>query len=379
MRKWSVVILLFLAVILHLSTTQTTHAFTVYATAAEDLDLNNVGSATIDTNTSHFRNAWVRSGFMLSDNGVPSSNFWIMNPRFSAASFWLSARVYLTGGIHQDFACGGEDNIWFRFADSSNFTRLYLVNSSCNTNFSSASSWRLYKTGSSGSTLLMSGFSCGFALTPATPDKLDVQVINYNLSSGTINFYVNNTLCGSYTGQLYTDSATALSGVSFGAPGFFSDNATLTWSEIMISDSDTRSLGLATLVPNGTGNSNSWTCTGSSPAASISVVVNTDSTNCNSPTSGQTQEWTVSNLPGGTWAVLGVGMSIRSADGIIGPTGIKPVVRTGGSDFLGTNQAQVLSLQNYQYFWYLNPNTSAPWTTSDVNSGGFNLGVNSQP
>ncbi len=72
-------------------------------------------------------------------------------------------------------------------------------------------------------------------------------------------------------------------------------------------------------------------------------------------------------LPAGS--VLGVQINILARKTDSGPRGIKPVIRSGGSDFLGTEQNP--SATSYSYLheaWGKNPVSAAAWDIATVNA-----------
>jgi hypothetical protein len=227
-------------------------------------------------------------------------------------------------------------------------------------------------------TQIGTAFQGAFNPSPAAPDAFDWQVSSYGTSC-TINFYINSNLVFNYSGNCQTDSNTTLNGLRLYAADITSHVAD--WSEIIIANGDTRSLGLVTMQPTGNGNTQAWTCTGGTNFGSVNVWNNTDSTNCNSSTGGQLEEFSVGgSLPGNALGIVAVAESARVAVGAAGPQNLQFDVRTGGTSYQSSNvsPAPGASFGQSEYIWTTNPNTSTAWTTGNLTTAGFNIGLDSQ-
>ena len=75
----------------------------------------------------------------------------------------------------------------------------------------------------------------------------------------------------------------------------------------------------------------------------------------------------MADLPSGTWDVLAVQVNNHARKSDAGTRYIRPVVRTGGADFVGTSVVMAESYDTFWEVWNLNPNTTAAWTQSEVN------------
>ena len=344
-----------------------------YWVGAEDIDYGLLGGSSIDTTAGHYRSSFVRTSIRTNAGGFAAAG-----ENLNLSSFWFSSRLF---SHWVTYNCNSNNDIyqpWLIFTDNGSTRRLILTYN-CYAGWpNSGLAYRVYKGNASGTLTQLGGsFAGGVNTDPSTPDKIDVNVSNYG-PSGVITVYINSVQVYSYSGDLHTDSNTSIGGALLSSGSDSNGGNYSAWSEGIFSDTITTSLNVAALVPNGTGNTSLWACTGASPAASVNAIINTDSTNCNSSTVGQLQQWTISNLPTGSWAVIAFGLSMRSSDGTSGPSNIQPVVRVGSTDYSATAIPQSIGAQTYQYWWYSNPATSAGWTTGDINATGFNVGVKPQ-
>ena len=103
----------------------------------------------------------------------------------------------------------------------------------------------------------------------------------------------------------------------------------------------------------------------------------------------QTDTYVTENLSLGSGITISsVKVYIRFRSNNVGYTAKgKPVVRTGGTDYFGTEFNPSISWTTYNYEWTVNPGTSNPWTPAEVNAmeigvaldrAGVDAGDNSQ-
>jgi hypothetical protein len=321
----------------------------IYWAGGEDSDLYQVGGAIVSTNSAGFRSGYARCGLLV--NGAASAQ-WIPYVPFSSttSSFWSTMRVY-TGT--QGTSNGSK---YFSWLDSSGIERLRLVGTGTN------STYRIEKVDSTPTaTQLGSNFTM-VTSNGAILDKLDVY-INYN-TSGQITVYLNGIQQFTYSGDVTTNSVTALGQINFGY-----QLAASSWlSEMIVSDTDTRSMSLQTLAPVANGNTHNFD-TGSPAAANVNEIVLNDATLDGSTTAGQIDEYTIPALVSGTFSIIAVGISARMQKGATGPSKMDLVVRSGSTDYLSSDQVLTTTWTGYQNWWVTDPNTSASWTGLPVNIG----------
>jgi len=131
------------------------------------------------------------------------------------------------------------------------------------------------------------------------------------------------------------------------------------------------------LHPDGPGATQAWDVVGA--ATHYQAVWDTagpddDTTYIHTATAGLVDTETFSNtgLPAGSIYGLQIGLYARKTDS--GLRQIAPVVRAGGTDYVGTNKEP--SFASYAYLIQLyetNPATAAAWTIADVNAAEFGI------
>ncbi|KAA0695642.1 hypothetical protein DTW90_21945 [Neorhizobium sp. P12A] len=87
-----------------------------------------------------------------------------------------------------------------------------------------------------------------------------------------------------------------------------------------------------------------------------------------------------SAIPPGIYNVLALTMNARTLVGSTGPQHFDFVTRTNGTDYPSADFAPLNSFSNIgNYIQTVNPATSAPWTLSDFQAAGFNVGEETKP
>lgn len=151
------------------------------------------------------------------------------------------------------------------------------------------------------------------------------------------------------------------------------------WSEIIVTDVDTRSLSLITVAPLAAGAANTFSTPGA--VGNINEVTINDTTLISSATANQIAEYTADTSlitsAGGNPAVRAVSTYSRSQRGATGPQNMQHVVRVGGTDFTSATKSLITSFGQVSHVFELNPATSAAWAMSDITTAGFNIGVKS--
>jgi hypothetical protein len=208
--------------------------------------------------------------------------------------------------------------------------------------------------------------------------KVDVNIV-YAVA-GSIVIYENAAATSplfSYTGDVTTNSITALTGYDLGPCSQTSGGSqTVTYSEIIVHTDSTLSMGLAYGTPATFGNTHNWS--GAVADINEATMVLTDFNA--SDTAGQLQQFTVNAIPVGSFSVRAVIVGGTAQKGSSGPTQVAFNVRTGGADYFGANIPMnvLVSALPYQTAWELNPGTGVSWLTSQVGSAsGFNIGLKS--
>jgi hypothetical protein len=269
-----------------------------------------------------------------------------------------------------------------RITDGAGIVRLGLIHNPTNHGAfvaapnTVASNWMVVKFNAAGTaTQIGSVLSGTFTGSPGSPDALDIQISSYGVS-GTINIYINGTLVYNFTGDVHTDSNTTVNGLRLAGvmDSTQSDTYALYYSEVIVSDSDTRGMSLATLTPAADGNTDNWDIGG---VTNINELVEDDTTLNASGTPGQIQQYTTNALPSGTFGVVAVMISGRMMAGSSGgPTKVDFGVRTAGVDHWSADVTLPGSLATVQNVFMTDPGTSAPFDPTVLGTG-FNVGLKS--
>lgn len=220
----------------------------------EDISFENVGGAWAasqvgtnvtfvpDTTSGHFRSGYGRHALTVPSASAGGSTCYLKATIPSSSSFWFSGRCWLQTGSNP-----GSGAIVWQLFDSGGAPRLRMRNTG-----STASGPFVIETVNSSGTATQVGGTLSGGFSDATINKIDVNV-NYATSGG-FNVYINGTLAVTYAGDITTNSVTALTAVGFGQLlyGFFNTQQN-SWSEIIVSTSDSRSMSVVTQAPSALG------------------------------------------------------------------------------------------------------------------------------
>ncbi len=323
---------------------------TIYFGGGEDCDFYQVGGGTVTTNTFYYRTTYARCALLCT---ALTTCYWQNWLPFNISTFWTSARWGYSGAN----ATGTAFNL-ISWVDSSNLERIRIITTNTINQF------RVEKVDASGTaTQLGSSFLLVPSNLSGSPDKLDVYMV-YN-SVGTFTVYLNGIQYFTYSGDVTTNSVTALANIRFGNGSGTGNSA---WAEVILADTDTRSWNLQTLPPVANGNTHNFD-TGSPAASNVNEIVLNDSTLDGSTTSGQIDQYTIPAIAGGTYTIISIGVSARMQKGASGPSKMDLGVRSGGSDFWSSDQVLTVAWTDYQNWWATDPNTSATWGGLPTNIG----------
>jgi hypothetical protein len=87
-----------------------------------------------------------------------------------------------------------------------------------------------------------------------------------------------------------------------------------------------------------------------------------------SATEGEKDTYSMSDLSSTTEAIIGVITEAISAKSDSGTKFMRPVIRTSSTDYNGTSEALSETYVMQTTVWDENPNTTNPWTGSEVDS-----------
>ena len=134
---------------------------------------------------------------------------------------------------------------------------------------------------------------------------------------------------------------------------------------------------VACIRPDGAGNSTQWTPSAGSNWQNVDDEEPNDDTDYNSEgTAGDKDLYTLTALPTSAGSVAGIREITRHRKDDAGAATIRQLIRTGSTDYEGSD---VVVGDNYTYAQAIretNPNTSAAWTESEIN--GLEAGVKRQ-
>jgi len=336
----------------------------IYFVGAEDCDFLNFGGGVVTTDSSHFRSAYARCALQINVTTPTSyglSSYWASpTGAFTQSSFWMTARYY-----DASISNAGDAGYLVRWNDSSGNARL-LVGYDCQSNDTGPSTWlyQLKTVDSSGNVTILANSVAG--INSGYVAKLDFYV-DY-ASAGSFQMYVDGVPFLSYTGNLTTNGLTTLAGFNLGQSTQGNDNAGIVaWSEVIVSSSDTRSMSLETLPPNGQGATSQWT--GDATGNSVNEVVLNDSSGISSDTADQIELFT---QPGTSVApfIAAVAVTARAMTASGAPQNIGLLLRSGGVTGSSPAEALANSFGFHQYIWTTDPATGNPFASlSTVQTG----------
>lgn len=350
----------------------------------EDIDFSVIGGSYGLTNAA---NIWVnstaggaafREGYArcaLSPGGGvtglhANNSIWIRTRAFSASDFWLSARLsYQQGDPAITWSGVGQDGL-LRIRDAGLVTRLRLYPSPGLPRM--AAPFLLQKVTAAGVATTLATTTSGFSLLPSSPDKLDIA-LNYGVA-GSARIYINGTLVLTYDGDLTTDGATALAFVELGSISLQANSdGTNNWSEVIVSTQDTRNQSLVTRAPVAAGETDDWTGT----AGDMNDLRANDANPNLSVTADQVQEYTLTALPAGSFAILDVTQVVRATAGATGPQHVQLGNRIAGTEYFSSDLAPTVAWDTYSYTTTLNPATGLAYTQDALDAVDYNFAMKS--
>lgn len=347
---------------------------TILFAGGEDFDFTPIngaistsGNLAIVSGAGTIRTGYAR--YAINVNSFIANTVFLRAPFAPTQSFWFSARVCCQTG--QPPSSGA---YIVQFVDANSVRRLRLRN----TTNTPGGPWALEKVDASGTaTQLGSNSITGFSSNPSTPDKLDIFVNDAVAGSAAV--YINGVQVINFTGDVTTNSVTALAGVDLGSWDTYSNPFPVNtcWSEIIVSTTDTRNMSLVTQAPTALGNTDTFS---SGAVAHVNGTQYADSSPDYSTTAGQIQEYQVTPaIPSGTFSVVSLVQHVRATIGGTGPQHLDFAVRVGTTDYFSADQAVSTAWGLVSYNWDTNPATGAAWGTADLaaSSTAFNMGYRS--
>lgn len=186
-------------------------------------------------------------------------------------------------------------------------------------------------------------------------------------TGGVFEVFVNGVQVAVYTGDTNLFSGSQIKTIALGAT--YDGIASAQWSQVIVTDTDdTRAMKLATLGPNADGALTEWTG-GYTDVDEVGIY--NDGDYISSGTPNQVELFGMSDLSAtaATLDVIAFVMAGRGRKGAAGPQNVQAAVRTSGVDYFSGNLPGLNPVFSplAQTVWPVNPSTSLPWSTSDIN------------
>lgn len=201
-----------------------------------------------------------------------------------------------------------------------------------------------------------------FTLSQASVLRINVEY-NRHASTGYLRIYVAGLQVFETTGDTIWggNSATGVDAFRFANNG----NACL-HTEVVVADTSTLQMKVATLVKTGAGNYTAWTGT----FADVDEAILDPSDVIYSGTGGQRISFTLSDLSATAddLNVLGVYQVSYAKKGATGPQNLQHSLRISSTDYDSSNLNPTSAYTRLVTEWLTNPATSAAWTAAAVNA-----------
>lgn len=203
---------------------------------------------------------------------------------------------------------------------------------------------------------------------------LAVQVTVHD-TTGVVTVYLNNTSVLALTSQDTRNGGTGVvDNVQVNTPSSGNNDldnfVLLDTSGSTLNAIPTEEWRIDTQTATGAGNSTQFTpSTGSNWQNVDDATQDGDSTYNSSSTSGHTDLFAIADFSGGTPRAVQTCITARRDDA--GPREIREKCRSGSTNYNGTTQAITASYAVYRQIREVDPNTSAAWTGSNLNSAEF--------
>ena len=311
----------------------------------EDIDFP-LGSVPVDLTAARFRSGYARCAL-----GGTTAAYTAYSQSFTTplTNIWATFRVYTVG-----VGTSGSYVSVIGITSSANAGKGIWIQTGNNT----GGKVRLVSV-DSGTTVLAT--ETGVSM-PIGSHRFDIRVQNYG-SSGTVTVYVDLNPVITFTGNIASSGVTGLDQVAvsnaLNTPGSFSV------SEVIAADEDTRSLSLVTLIPNALGTTQQWTGT----YTDINETTLSDATVNTVNTVGQNQQYALSDLPAGNFAIKAVAINARAtapAGSTANSVGLG--VQTGGGTDTGSTLAPGTGLLTLSRIMATDPTAGgSQWTPTTIN------------
>ena len=317
----------------------------------EDIDFQRGQLPTIDTTGGHFRSGYARCALVCPLNGtmLKSNTF----PSGAVSNAWASLR----GAVYNGSTFGTNQKMWGFGQSSPLGSQKALVIYEATSGKVGLATW-------DGSSLVSLATEAGNSMVGATQQKYDLHVQNFGASGGIVDVYVDGTQVISFTGQASLSGFTSFDCVVAGAYNPTGGNS-FTFSEVIVADEDVRAFSLVTGVPNAAGFQDQWT----GAYTDIDEIAIDDTDVVYTPSTGQVEEFGLSDLPVGTFAIKATKVISRSEiTSGAAPTSLKLGYYTNSTKSVDSGHTLSNAWDEYERIDQQNPVTSSPWTPTEINA-----------
>lgn len=314
----------------------------------EDIDFV-TGTPGVDTGATHFRSGYGRCALFRSSGAVRSNAF----PGGAVTNFWVSYRVFLTVATGQ---------VPLVMSNSAN-----AVSAGLAVHAGGGSSNQVELVRWDGTTATQIAIETGTSFSAAVIHRLDIQVVNFGATAN-VNVWIDGTQVITATSvDTRGGSITTVDCVTVGGSG--SGNNQVPISEIIVADEDLRAWpGLLTMALTGAGTTNNWT---NNTFSNINGTSFSDTNPTSVNTTGQDQQYNVTDTPSGTFTIKACKITARMAKSASpAVTQVKLGYNSGGSVAFGTGATKALTTAyaTYEQLDATNPVTGNAFTQSEINA-----------
>jgi hypothetical protein len=331
---------------------------TIYDAYGEDGDYQYVNGAVgsgigIVTSGNQFRAGYARCAVQFFGGTAFGVRFWSTGPRTTA---WFGMRIWCSNSADSPTKAWG-------LIDAGGVLRIAIQDTSSST---PAAAYNVYKRDAAGDLTLLGTTSSGFSPTPSEPDQFSC---NFDYSTtGFLKLYINSSIVFNYSGDITTDGQTQLAGTYHS--GYQAGGEYCAISECIVSDGDTRDMGIRTVAATGAGTVDQWT----GAYTNVNEIQVNDSNFDTTATSGNVQRYLMSAIPTGNYNILAKATSLRATEGGGSLAHIALDELIGGTQYATSPVAFPTAFGNVTFVQPVNPATGVAWTQADINASGRESG-----
>lgn len=213
----------------------------------------------------------------------------------------------------------------------------------------------------------------GTASTPMLSSalyKVDIRLKLDNVS-GEFQFYVNDVLMITYTGDTIRTAATTISCVELDG-GYIGAEANQIFSGVIVSTTDTRNMVFHQGQMTAAGATSDWT----GAYTDVTKLTVDDTTFISSGTADQVETYVAENVNAAlsAYSVEAVVLATRTRRGTTGPQNLQAVVRQSGVDHVTADLTGIDGAYGaIRAIMTANPATSGAWTIAEIDAAEFGV------